>query len=156
MLSKIWHLAYVKKLPAGITQNKRNNIHEFLWNYRKVRVHINTITLPIEMGGLAIMDNETQCEDTRYSFLVCFIKEKIKTKYGLISCRDIWVNTEKENQELASLRHTYVTWIEPLFCRPIELSLFIDQASQVVIYLRQKPLQKYTTSLHFLTLNPTV
>ena len=59
MLSKIWYLAYKKKPPADIIQNIRKDIHDFLWNNRKVRVNRNTITLPIEMGGLVIMDIET-------------------------------------------------------------------------------------------------
>ena len=52
MLSKIWCLAYVERPPADIIQNLRKDMHDFLWNYRKVRVNRNAITLPIEMGGL--------------------------------------------------------------------------------------------------------
>ena len=48
------------------------------------------------------------------------------------------------------------TRIEPIFSRPIELSYVLRQASLVIKYLHQKPLQKYTASLHFLTLNPAV
>ena len=62
MLSKIWFLAYVEKQNAHIIQNIRKNMHDFVWDYRKVRVTRNTITLPIEMGGLVIMDIETQSE----------------------------------------------------------------------------------------------
>ena len=62
MLSKFWYLAYVEKPPTDIIQNIRKDILDFLWNYRKVRVNRNTITLPIEMVGLAITDIETQCE----------------------------------------------------------------------------------------------
>ena len=68
MLSKIWYLVYVENPPTDIIQNIRKDILDFLWNYRKVRVNRNTITLPIEMGGLAIMDIETQCEAIQ-----CFI-----------------------------------------------------------------------------------
>ena len=68
MISKIWYLAYVEKPPTDIIQNIRKDILDFLWNYRKVRVNRNTITLLIEMGGLAIMDIETQCEAIQ-----CFI-----------------------------------------------------------------------------------
>ena len=76
MLSKIWYLAYVEKPTADIIQNIRKDIHDFLWNYRNVRVNRNTIKLSIEMGGLAVMDIETQCE-----FIQCFILEKfIKEK----------------------------------------------------------------------------
>ena len=62
MLSKIWYLAYVEKPPTDIIQNIRKDVLDFLWNYRKVRANRNTITLPIEMVGLAIIDIETQCE----------------------------------------------------------------------------------------------
>ena len=68
MLSKIWYLAYVETPPTDIVQNIRKDILDFLWNYRKVRVNRNTITLLIEMKGLAIMDIETQCEAIQ-----CFI-----------------------------------------------------------------------------------
>ena len=73
MLSKIWYLAYVGKPPADIIQNIRKDIHDFLWNYRQVRVNRNTITLPIEMGGLAIMNIETECEAIQCSILAKFI-----------------------------------------------------------------------------------
>ena len=100
MLSKIWYLTYVKKkTPADIIQNIRKDKHDFLWNYRKVRVNRKTITLPIEMGGLAVMDIETQCEVNLCSIFVKFIKKKkMKTKYGLVSCCDIWINTESETR----------------------------------------------------------
>ena len=62
MLSKIWYLAYVEKPPTDIIQNIRKDVLDFLWNYRKVRANRNTITLPIEMVGLAIIDIVTQCE----------------------------------------------------------------------------------------------
>ena len=68
MISKIWYLAYVEKPPMDIIQNIRKDILDFLWNYRKVRVNRNTITLLIEMGGLSIMDFETQCKAIQ-----CFI-----------------------------------------------------------------------------------
>ena len=106
MLSKIWYLEYVKKPLADIIQNIRKDIHDFLWNNRKVRVNRNTITLPIEMGGLAIMDIETQCEVTQCSILAKFIKKKIQNKTQTdLSC-GIWINTEKRNKMLVSLRHT--------------------------------------------------
>ena len=81
MLSKIWYLTHVKKkTPADIIQNIRKDKHDFLWNYRKVRVNRKTITLPIEMGGLAVMDIETQCEVNLCSIFVKFIKEKNENK----------------------------------------------------------------------------
>ena len=58
MLSKIWYLGYVEKPPTDIIQNIRKDILVFLWYYRKVRVNRNIIALPIEMGGLAVMDIE--------------------------------------------------------------------------------------------------
>ena len=80
MLSKIWYLAYVEKPPADFIQNKKSHIEKWnyrkLWNYRKVRVHRNTITLFIEMGGLAIMEVDTQCESVQCSILAKFIKEE--------------------------------------------------------------------------------
>ena len=60
MLSKIWYLAYLEKPPVDIIQNIRKDIHDFHWNYRKVRV--NTITLTQEMRRLVMKDIETQCE----------------------------------------------------------------------------------------------
>ena len=106
MLSKIWYLVYVEKPPVDIIQNIRKDIHDLLWDYRKVIVNRNTITLPIEMGGLAIMDIETQCEAIQCSILAKFLQEKkIKTEHGLISCCGIWINIEKQNKELASLIH---------------------------------------------------
>ena len=83
MISKIWYIAYVENPPADIIQNIRKDIHNFFWNYGKVRVNRNTITLPIEMGGLAIMNIETQCEAIQYSILAKFIRKK-KSKHGLI------------------------------------------------------------------------
>ena len=106
MLSKIWYLGCVEKPPADIIQNTRKDMHDFLWNYRKVRVNRNTITLPIEMGVLDIIHIETQCKAIQSSILAKFIKEKIKAKHELISYCGIWINTEKRNKELASLRHT--------------------------------------------------
>ena len=45
MLCKIWYLENIA--PADIIQKKRKDIYDFLWNYKKVRVNRNTITLPI-------------------------------------------------------------------------------------------------------------
>ena len=80
MLSKIWYLAHVEKPPTDIIQSIPKDILDFLWNYRKVRVNRNTITLPIEMGGLAIMDIETQCEAIQCSILVKIAKKKNQNK----------------------------------------------------------------------------
>ena len=59
MLSKFWYLMSVEKLPANIIQNIRKDIHDFLWNWKKVSANRNTITLPIKMRGLSVMDTET-------------------------------------------------------------------------------------------------
>ena len=66
------------QLPR-ILSKKKEDIHDFLWNY-KVRVNRNTITLPIEMVGLVIIDSETQCEVMNCSILTKFIKEKSQDK----------------------------------------------------------------------------
>ena len=106
MLSKVWCLVYVEKSFTDIIQNVRKDIHFLLWSYRKVRVNRNTITVPTEMAGLAIMKIETQCEVIQCSILAKLIKEKNqkKTWTGLMLCHII--NTEKRNKELASSRHT--------------------------------------------------
>ena len=67
---------YVEKPPTDIIQNIKKDIHDFLWNYRKIRVNKNTNTLPIEMEGLVIMNIETQCEAIQCSILAKPIKEK--------------------------------------------------------------------------------
>ena len=67
MLSKIWCLEYVEKPPVDIIQNIRKDIHDFHWNYRKVKV--NTITLSQEMRRLVMKDIETQCEPIQCSIL---------------------------------------------------------------------------------------
>ena len=50
------------------------------------------------------MDIEAQCEAIQCSILAKLIKEKIKTKHGLMSYCCIWVNTEKRNKVLVSLK----------------------------------------------------
>ena len=59
MLCKFWYLTSVEKPPADIIQNIRKDIHDFLWNCKNVSANRNTITLPIKMGGLSVMDTET-------------------------------------------------------------------------------------------------
>ena len=76
MLNKVWYLVHVEKPPVDIIQNIKKDIHDFLWNYRKIRVNKNTNTLPIEMEGLVIMNIETQCEAIQWSILAKPIKEK--------------------------------------------------------------------------------
>ena len=86
MLSKICYQEYVEKPLAGIVQNKRKDIHDFLWNYRKVRVTKNKKKhyTAYRNGMLARINIETQCEAVQCSILAKSIKEKCK-KNGLIS-----------------------------------------------------------------------
>ena len=62
--------------------------------------------LPIEMGGLATMDIEIQCEAIQCSILAKFIQEKNQSKTGLISYCGTRINIEKQFKELVSLRYT--------------------------------------------------
>ena len=103
MLNKIWYLAYVEKPLADIIQNIRKDIHDLLWSYRKGRVNRNTITPPMEMGGLAIIEIEVQREAIDCSILAKINKKKNKTKYGLTLCCGIWIEAEKRNKKLSSL-----------------------------------------------------
>ena len=57
------------------------------------------------MSELPIMDIETQCEAMQCFISANFLVKKVKTKHGLISYCSIWINTEKQNMTLASLRH---------------------------------------------------
>ena len=66
----------MEKPPIGNIRNIRTDTYGFLWNYRKFSVNKNTITLPIQMSDLAILDTETQCEAIQCSILAKFIKEK--------------------------------------------------------------------------------
>ena len=95
MLSKIRYLAYVEKPLADIIQNIRKDIHDLIWSYRKGRVNRNTITPPMEMGGLAIMDIEIQRDAIDCSILAKINKQKNQTKHGLILRSGIWIKTEK-------------------------------------------------------------
>ena len=66
----------MEKPPIDNIRNIRTDTYDFLWNYRKFSVNKNTITLPIQMSDLAILDTETQCEAIQCSILAKFIKEK--------------------------------------------------------------------------------
>ena len=66
----------MEKPPIGNIRNIRTDTYDFLWNYIKFSVNKNTITLPIQMSDLAILDTETQCEAIQCSILAKFIKEK--------------------------------------------------------------------------------
>ena len=78
MLSKIWYVTYVEKLPVDIIRNIRKDIHDFHWKYRKVRVNI--IMLTAEMRRLVMMDIETQCEAIQCSIFAKCIKDKNQNK----------------------------------------------------------------------------
>lgn len=66
----------MEKPPIDNIRNIRTDTYDFLWNYRKFSVNKNTITLPIQMSDLAILDIETQCEAIQCSILAKFIKEE--------------------------------------------------------------------------------
>ena len=66
----------MEKPPIGNIRNIRTDTYDFLWNYITFSVNKNTITLPIQMSDLAILDTETQCEAIQCSILAKFIKEK--------------------------------------------------------------------------------
>ena len=66
----------MEKPPIDNIRNIRTDTYDFLWNYRKFSVKKNTITLPIQMSDLAILDIETQCEAIQCSILAKFIKEE--------------------------------------------------------------------------------
>ena len=111
MLSKIWYLAYVEKPPTDIIQNIWKDILDFLWNYKKVRVNRNTITLPIEMGGLVILDIETQCEAIQCSILARSIKEKNQNK----TCTDLMLrhlDQYRKAKEGVNIFKTYISYTE--------------------------------------------
>lgn len=75
LLSKFWYLAYVETPPTNIIQEIQTDIFNFLWNYRKVRVNRTTVTMPIKIGGLAILDIETQCKALQCSLIAKLIRD---------------------------------------------------------------------------------
>ena len=80
MLSKMWYLAYVETPPKFILQEIKREIYNFLWNFKKIRVNMLTTTMPIAVGGLAIIDIETQCKALLCSIVVKFIRDIPKNK----------------------------------------------------------------------------
>ena len=95
MLSKIWYMAYVETPPKMIIQEIKREIYNFLWNFKKVsvnmlttmlwnfkkvRVNMLTTTMPIAVGGLAIIDIETQCKALHCSIVAKLIKDIPKNK----------------------------------------------------------------------------
>ena len=82
MFSKVWYLAYVERPPEQIIQNIKKNIQNFLWNHRKVRVHRNTLTLPIKLGGLVLIDIDTQCKAIQVLLLLNSIGKYQTIKFG--------------------------------------------------------------------------
>ena len=75
MLSKIWYLAYVETPPKHIIQDIRRTVYNFLWNFKKIRVNRVTTTMPINEGGLGIIDTETQCKAIKCAILSKFLKD---------------------------------------------------------------------------------
>ena len=84
LLSKIWYLAYVTTPPKKVINRINRMIYDFLWNYKKIRVSRNTITQPIQKGGLGILDLETQCDAIKNTLIKMLIRDKTKNK--------IWAN----------------------------------------------------------------
>ena len=75
MLSKIWYFAYVETPPKHIMLDIKRAIYNFLWNFRKVRVNMVTTTMPINMGGLGIIDIETQCKAIKCAVISKFLND---------------------------------------------------------------------------------
>ena len=159
MLSKIWYLGYVEKPPTDIIQNIRKDILVFLWYYRKVRVNRNIIALHIEMGGLAIMEIEKQCEAIQCSILAKFIEKKIwtdqsKTWTDLI----LWhLDQYRKAKQGVIIFKTYLGNTDRVPILPTYRTFSSSWSSLTGKEIpAQKPLQKCKMSLSFLTLNLTV
>ena len=75
MLSKICYLAYVETPPKPIIQDIKKDIYNFLWNFKKVRVNMATTTMPIDIGGLAVIDIETQCKAIKCAVIAKFLQD---------------------------------------------------------------------------------
>ena len=80
MLSKIWYLAYVETPPKHIIQDIKRIIYNFLWNFKKVRINMITTTMPIMIGGLGIIDIETQCKAIKCAVISKFLNDIQKQK----------------------------------------------------------------------------
>ena len=80
MLSKIWYLAYVETPPKHIIQDIKRTIYNFLWNFKKVRINMITTTMPIMIGGLGIIDIETQCKAIKCAVISKFLNDIQKQK----------------------------------------------------------------------------
>ena len=81
LLSKIWYFAYVETPPKNVIQEIKRDIYNFLWSYKKIRINRITTTMPINEGGLGIIDIESQCKAIK-----CAILSKLNnktTKQGL-------------------------------------------------------------------------
>ena len=143
MPSKIWFLVQVGKPPANIIQNIRRDIHDFFWNYREIKTNRNTTMLHTEMEGLVIMVTKKQCEPTQCSIQQNVLKAKVKIKQELISCFGIWIKTEKQNKELASLIYKGYTDKEPIL-------------PTYRTFLSFETLAEISNELYFFALNATV
>ena len=75
LLSKIWYLAYVETTPKYIINEIKKDIYNFSWNFKKVRVNMLTTTMPINMGGPAIVDIETQCKAIKCAVIAKFLRD---------------------------------------------------------------------------------
>ena len=80
MLNKIWYLAYVETPPKLLIQEIRRDIYNFLWNFKKIRVNMVTTTMPVNIGGLAIIDIETLCKTLKCAVIAKFLWDLPKRK----------------------------------------------------------------------------
>ena len=78
LLSKIWYFAYVDTPPKNFIQEIKKDIYNFLWGYKKIRINRVTTTMPINEGGLGIIDIECQCKAIK-----CAIISKLLTDIQL-------------------------------------------------------------------------
>ena len=56
LLSRLWYTAQFATLPDRILQETNVAIYNFLWNDKRMRVARNMVQLPIEQGGLGIIN----------------------------------------------------------------------------------------------------
>ena len=75
LLSKIWYFAYVGSPAQNIHQQIKQDIYNFLWSYKKIRVNRITTTMPKKDGGLGIIDIETQRKAIKCAILSKFLKD---------------------------------------------------------------------------------
>ena len=106
MLSKIWYLAYVETPPKHIILDIKRAIYNFLWNFRKVRVNMVTTTMPITMGGLGIIDIETQCKAIKCAVISKFLNDLQQKK---VWAEMLWhLNRFRNAKQGINLFKTYI------------------------------------------------